>query len=114
MATRTAPDRLRRGLLAALLLTGTLLAGAGPAAQAGPQIPWNSLSKDEQAVLRKHQRDWSDMDGQEQERLRKGARKYLDLPQNKREAVERKRDQYRQMSPDERERLRRKYQKEKR
>ena len=113
MAIRTAPDRHRRRLLVALLLTGVLLATVDPA-QAGAQIPWNSLSKDEQALLRKHQRDWSDMDGQEQERLRKGARKYLDLPQNKREAVERKRDQYRQMSPDERDRLRRKYQKEKR
>jgi len=111
MATRTAPEMRRPGILGAALLAIALLAGTAPA-RAERSIPWNSLSQDEQSVLRKHQRDWQNMNGQEQGRLLQGARKYLELPPNKREAVERKRDQYRRMSPDERERLRRKYQKE--
>ena len=110
-ANRTMADMTLKTVLAALL---AIALGAGSLAAGADQgIPWNSLSQDEQSVLRKHQRNWPDKSREEQRRLQKGARKYLELPPEKRRAVERKRDQYQRMSPAEREKLRRKYSKQK-
>lgn len=110
-ASRTIPEMTMKAISAALLAislgTGSMPAGADQG------IPWHSLSKDEQSVLRKHQRNWPDKSRGEQGRLLQGARKYLDLPPEKRKAVERKRDQYQRMSPEEREKLRKKYSKQK-
>ena len=110
-ASRTIPEMALKTISAALLAislgTGSMPAGADQG------IPWQSLSKDEQSVLRKHQRNWPDKSRGEQSRLLQGARKYLDLPPEKRKAVERKRDQYQRMSPEEREKLRKKYSKQK-
>lgn len=111
-ATRTAPEMSLKNLIASTLLSVSL-GVASAAAFADQGISWHSLSRDEQSILRKHQRDWPNKSRQEQTRLLQGARKYLDLPQDKRQAVERKRDQYQRMSPQERERLRRKYSKQK-
>ena len=111
-ATRTTPDIKSSTALLSLLLALTLAVCASPAS-ADRDIPWDSLSKGERSVLRKHHRDWSGLGPNEQQRLRKGARQYLELPPNKRKAVERKHSQYEKMSPKERERLRKKYSKQK-
>lgn len=111
-AIRTIPDMNLKTAIVAALLVASLGVGTTPSlAEQG--IAWQSLSQEEQTVLRKHQRDWPNMSRQEQTRLLRGARKYLDLPPEKREAVESKRDQYRQMSPKEREQLRKRYSKQK-
>lgn len=111
-AIRTTPDTGFRHRLLRLLLAAAL-AVCLPPAFAEKDIPWKSLSKGEQSVLRKHRDGWSRMNPDRQSRLRRGARQYLELPPDKREAVERKHSQYEKMSPQERERLRRKYSKQK-
>ena len=110
--TPTAREMKLKTLIAAALLSVSLGTGSA-SAYADQGIAWQSLSRDEQAVLRKHQRDWPDKSRAEQTRLLEGARKYLELPQDKRKAVERKHEQYQRMSPEEREQLRKKYRNQK-
>lgn len=111
-ANRTIHDMNLKNAIVAALLAASLGVGTTPLlAEQG--IAWQSLSQEEQTVLRKHQRDWPNMSRQEQTHLLQGARKYLALPPEKREAVKSKRDQYRKMSPKEREQLRERYSKQK-
>jgi len=109
---RTIPEISPRSLLASTLLAAVLALAASPA-HSDADIPWQSLSKDEQSVLRKHSADWSNLSPERQRKLRNGARQYLQLPPEKREAVERKHSQYEKMSPQEREKLRDKYSRQK-
>ncbi len=111
-ANRTIHDMNLKTAIFTALLAASIGVGAAPA-YADQGIPWQTLSQDEQMVLRKQQRDWPNKSPQEQARLLQGARKYLELPPEKRKAVERKRDQYRDMSPAEREQLRKRYSKQK-
>jgi hypothetical protein len=111
-ANRTTRDMSLKTVIIAVLLTVSLGVGTAPV-YADQGIAWQSLSQDEQTVLRKHQRDWPNKSRQEQTHLLQGARKYLALPPEKRKAVENKRDQYRDMSPEEREQLRKQYSKQK-
>jgi hypothetical protein len=75
-------------------------------------IPWNSLSNNEQSVLKDHRRNWTSYSPAEQNKLRQGADRYLNLPPQERDAVRRKQQQYKNMSPQEREQLREKYRKQ--
>lgn len=76
-------------------------------------IPWNTLSAEEQDILKKHRRNWTGYPSSEQNRLRDGARHYLKLSPNERDKVQRKQKQYREMTPAERKQLRDKYHKQK-
>ncbi len=80
-------------------------------AQSG-QIPWQSLSPEEQAALRRYRGQWTDYDGDRQQELQRGARRYLELPQQKRREVEQQQRQYQNLSPQERQRLREEYQRQ--
>jgi hypothetical protein len=109
-ATRITPDMKTIIVLATLLLCA--LPALSVAADKG--IPWNTLDRNEQSVLRKHRGHWSNMGPGKQNELRHGARKYLDLRPQERQTLERKQKQYRKMSPGERKRLREHYKKHKR
>lgn len=76
-------------------------------------IPWNTLSPEEQDILKKHRRDWTGYPENEQNRLRDGARRYMRLSPNERDRLERKQKQYREMTPAERKQLRDRYHKQK-
>ena len=73
-------------------------------------IPWDSLSQEEQQALKRYRGQWDEYSGERQQRLREGAQRYMDLPPNKRREVEQQRREYEQLSPAERERLRQEYQ----
>ena len=116
------------------LISGCLLlllaTGATPAAafQAGPRaappgwqlaagegsIPWNSLAREEQQLLKKHRGSWSGYPQERQRQLRDGARRYLALPPEERESVERERRQYEKLSPRQRQQLREEYRRQQR
>ena len=106
---------------AALIIFILVTTGATPlSADSGPPfilleagIPWNTLSPEEQDILKKHHRNWTGYPTSEQNRLRVGARHYLNLSPNERDKVKRKQNQYREMTPAERKQLRDKYHKQK-
>ena len=113
------PLTAARGALpgCALALILSLTSAAGHAgidpyrlylAQRG-DIPWQSLSREEQDALRRHQRSWDDYSTDRQQRMREGAQRYLELPPDKRREVEDQRREYQKMSPEERRRLREEY-----
>jgi hypothetical protein len=86
-------------------LSPLILADAG--------IPWNTLSPEEQDILKKHRRNWTGYPENEQYRLRDGARRYMRLTPKERDRLERKQKQYREMSPAERKQLRDRYHRQK-
>ena len=95
-----------------------LLAGAPAQAQVDPyrlylaergDIPWQSLTREEQEALQRHRRKWDDYSTDRQQRIRQGAQRYLSLPPDKRREVEQQRHEYEQLSPKERKRLREEY-----
>lgn len=109
----------RGGALCGLLVVTVLLAASPVQAQVDPyrlylaqrgDIPWESLSPEEQQALKRYRGDWDDYSGDRQQRLRQGAQRYMDLPPDKRRQVEQQRREYEQLSPQERERLRKEYQ----
>ncbi len=108
----------KRNMHAAIFLA-TLLLGSSASASINPdrlflaangQIPWQSLSDEEQDALRDYRGRWHDYDSDRQQRMREGARRFHQLPPKKRHEVERKHHEYEQLSPQERRRLRQEYQ----
>ncbi|HHJ18143.1 MAG TPA: DUF3106 domain-containing protein [Gammaproteobacteria bacterium] len=104
------------------LLALTLLLGSQPGraavdpyrlylAERG-DIPWQSLSPEEQKALRHHRGKWDSYSSERQKSMRQGTQRYLKLPPEKRREVEQQRRQYEQLSPEERRRLREKYRRE--
>lgn|GEM_PF-1206191 len=73
-------------------------------------IPWQSLSPEEQAALQRYRKQWDGYSGERQQEMRRGARRYMQLPPQKRHEVEQQRRHYQQMTPAERRRLREEYQ----
>ncbi len=70
---------------------------------------WNSLSEQEQTLLKKYRRDWNSYSPEQKARLREGVERYQNLSPAERQDVERERDRYETMSPQERRDLRDKY-----
>ncbi len=101
----------------AMTLAGVLLAGTASAAlnpdrlylAAQGQIPWQSLSDEEQEALQNYRRHWPEYDTKRQQRIREGARRYQQLPPEKRQRLKQKHHEYEQLSPQERRRLRKQY-----
>ncbi|MGD8842722.1 MAG: DUF3106 domain-containing protein [Gammaproteobacteria bacterium] len=77
-------------------------------------IPWQSLSPEEQDALRNQRRQWDKYSGQRQKDMQRGARRYLELPPDKRREVDQQRRQYQKMTPEQRRKLRDEYQRERR
>ena len=77
-------------------------------------IPWQSLSPEEQRALQRHRGKWDDYGSERQQGMRRGAQRYLELPPDKRREVEQQRRKYEQLSPQERKRLRKEYQRQRR
>jgi len=111
--TMRQPLKIIIPLLALLLL-------ASPASQAGVdqyrlylaargEIPWQSLSQEEQDALKGHRGKWDGYSSDRQERMRQGTKRYLDLPPDQRRAVDEQRRKYQELTPEERKRLREKY-----
>ncbi len=107
------------GLIFQLLALVCMLGGAPAQADVDPyrlylaqrgDIPWESLSAEEQQALKRYRGQWDDYSSDRQQRLRQGAQRYMELPPDKRQQVEQQRRQYEQLSPQERERLRKEYQ----
>lgn len=107
------------GAILGLLALVLLLAGAPAQADIDPyrlylaergDIPWESLSPEEQQALKRYRGQWEGYSSERQQRLRQGAQRYMDLPPDKRREVEQQRREYEQLSPQERERLRKEYQ----
>lgn len=73
-------------------------------------IPWQSLSPQEQDALRRYRNQWNNYSSERQQEMRRGAQRYLDLPPQKRREVEQQRQEYQQMTPEQRRRLREEYQ----
>ena len=42
-------------------------------------IPWDSLSPEEQEALKRHRKNWGEYSSERQEHMRKGAQRYLEL-----------------------------------
>jgi hypothetical protein len=82
-------------------------------AQSG-QIPWQSLTPEEQAALKRYRNQWNNYPGERQQEMQRGAQRYLELPPQKRREVEQQQRQYRDMTPEERRRLREQYKRERR
>lgn len=76
------------------------------------EIPWQSLSPEEQSVLQRYRGQWDKYSGSRQREMRNGAQRYLQLPPQKRREVEQQQRQYQDMSPEERRRLREEYQRQ--
>lgn len=104
-------------IVIALLLTGLVAAGSARAdvdpyrlylADRG-EIPWQSLSREEQEALQQHRRNWDAYSSDRQQRMRSGAQRYLELPADKQREVEQRRREYESLSPQERKRLREEY-----
>ncbi|VAW77077.1 hypothetical protein MNBD_GAMMA15-1066 [hydrothermal vent metagenome] len=74
------------------------------------QVPWQSLSHEEQKALREYRGRWHNYDSDRQQRMRDGARRFHQLPAEKRHKVEQKHHEYERLSPQERHRLRKEYQ----
>ncbi len=115
----SAPSCRSIGAILRLLALVLLLSGAPAQAAIDPyrlylaqrgDIPWDSLSREEQQALKRYQGQWQEYSGERQQRLREGAQRYMDLPPDKRRQVEQQRREYEQLSPQERERLRKEYQ----
>ncbi len=109
-------NRIRHILPA--LLVAALLPLAGASADIDPQrlylaangqIPWQSLSPEEQDALREYRREWDRYEPARQQRIREGARRFQSLPPEKRREIRRKREEYERLSPEERRRLREEY-----
>ena len=107
------------GTILRLLALVLMLAGAPAQADIDPyrlylaergDIPWESLSREEQQALKRYRGQWEGYSSERQQRLRQGAQRYMDLPPDKRREVEQQRREYEQLSPQERERLRKEYQ----
>jgi hypothetical protein len=73
------------------------------------QIPWQSLSHEEQEALRDYRGRWNEYEPDRQQRIREGAKRYQRLPPEKRHEVDKKRQEYEKLSPQERQRLREEY-----
>jgi len=78
------------------------------------EIPWQSLSPEEQRALRQHRDNWDKYSGERQKDMRHGARRYMNLPAKKQHQLEQQRRQFQQLSPEERKRLREEYKRQKR
>jgi hypothetical protein len=107
------------GTILRLLALVLMLSGAPAQADIDPyrlylaergDIPWESLSPEEQQALKRYRGQWDGYSSERQQRLRQGAQRYMDLPPDKRREVEQQRREYEQLSPQERERLRKEYQ----
>jgi hypothetical protein len=107
------------GTILRLLALVLMLSGAPAQADIDPyrlylaergDIPWESLSPEEQQALKRYRGQWDGYSTERQQRLRQGAQRYMDLPPDKRREVEQQRREYEQLSPQERERLRKEYQ----
>ena len=105
--------------LASTLLTLALVLGSLPGhaevdpyrlylAQRG-DIPWESLSPEEQKALQQHRGKWDSYSSDRQRDMRKGARRYMELSPEKRRQVDKQRHKYEKLSPEERKRLREEY-----
>lgn len=104
-------------LLAALSLL-PLAASAGlrydaPTATSSWQVAanddWDSLSEQEQTLLKKYRRDWNSYSPEQKAQLREGVKRYQKLSPAERQDVERERNRYETMSPQERRELRDQY-----
>lgn len=73
------------------------------------EIPWQSLSPEEQRQLKGYQGNWNNYDAQRQKRIRDGAQRYLSLPPERQEKIRQQRKNYRKLSPQEQKRLREEY-----
>ncbi len=70
---------------------------------------WNSLSEQEQTLLKKYRHDWNSYSPKQKAQLREGVKRYQKLSPAERQDVERERERYETMSPQERRALRDKY-----
>lgn len=70
--------RLQIPLLALTLLIGTAPAMAG-------DIPWSSLSDDQQRILHRARDRWDDMPTERQQRLLRGAERWQHMDEHERE-----------------------------
>jgi len=103
----TAQTHRLKSLLLTLAIT-VLLPAAGNV-YAGGEIPWQSLSPEEQQALQPYRNRWDDYSSRRQREMRHGARRYMQLSPQKRREVEQQRHRYQQLSPEERHRLREQY-----
>ncbi len=111
--TDTRNTAIVAAILGALLLGSTASAAIDPQRlylAANGQIPWQSLSREEQEALQKYRRSWDSYDSERQQRIREGARRFQSLPPDKRRQIRQKRQEYERLSPEERRRLREEYQ----
>ncbi len=113
----TMPFRLPRPAIA-LTLLGALAVSSASGADVDPyrlyladrgDIPWHSLTREEQDALREYRRNWDSYSSDRQQRMRQGAQRYLELPADKQRELEQQRREYQRLSPQERKRLREEY-----
>ena len=87
-------------ILALLFHTMPALAG---------DIPWNSLSPQEQQTLQRLQGRWDQLPTQRQQKLRAGAKRWSTLEPAQKEKLRQRREWFRSLPPDERERLKQRW-----
>jgi len=73
-----------------ILILGLSLMGLGHAAAWAGDIPWSSLSADEQRTLSKARDNWDQLPTERQQRLLSGARRWQEMnPQQREQARDR-------------------------
>ncbi|MEE9422267.1 MAG: DUF3106 domain-containing protein [Gammaproteobacteria bacterium] len=77
-------------------------------------VPWQSLSPEEQRELKGYRGNWKNYDTEKQNRIRDGAKRYMRLPPDRKEIIKQQRKHYRDLSPAEQKRLRDEYQRNRR
>ncbi len=111
------PDIRIRTRLLGLALLGAL--GTAPATQAGPALvpygvlvpppesgtPWESLSPEEQRLLRQHAPNWRRYPSDYRQRLRDGVNRYEQMSPEERRAVRSRAQQFENLNPAEKRRL---------
>ena len=60
------------------------------------EIPWQSLSPEEQKALQRYRNQWDSYSGKRQQDMRRGAQRHMELPPQKRREVEQQRRHYQQ------------------
>ena len=102
-------------LLSCTQVSHALQAGGEPLPLfAKGDIPWQSLSPEEQGQLEGYRNHWEHYDTNKQKRILDGAHRYLDLPPEHQKKIIQQHNQYKKLSPQERKRLREKYQRDRR
>ena len=92
-----------------LLIAALALGSASAFAQTGAQVPWSSLTADQQQLLEAVHKNWDQLPPPAQQRLIRGAQRWSTLTPEQRDNVRKRFEKWNSLQPDQREKLRDSY-----